>query len=204
MAKETAVFGGGCFWCTEAVLKQLKGVTEVTPGYAGGHPPAGGESPTYGQVSSGKTGHAEVVKIEFDPEKISFRDLLTVFFASHDPTTPDQQGADVGSQYRSVILTTSDEQRQQAEDFIQEINMGDMSATSEHVGGSATMPFGALGGEGEEVVTEVKPLDKFYKAEEEHQDFYDRNQSYGYSVAVISPKLKKVREKFKHLIQEKL
>lgn len=184
MASEVAVFGGGCFWCTEAVLKQLKGVIDVVPGYAGGHPPAGGENPTYGQVSSGKTGHAEVVKIEFDPEKISYRDLLTVFFASHDPTQLDRQGPDVGSQYRSIILTTSNEQRAQAEDFIQEINTSEM--------------------EGEDVVTEVKSLDKFYEAEEEHKDFYDRNQSYGYSVAVISPKLKKVREKFKDLLKDKL
>lgn len=177
---ETAVFGGGCFWCTEAVLKQLKGVVAVTPGYAGGQV----GSPTYGQVSSGKTGHAEVVKIEFDPQEISYRDLLTVFFASHDPTTLNRQGADVGSQYRSIILTTSDQQRQQAEDFIQEINTSDM--------------------EGEDVVTEVRPLDKFYEAEAEHQDFYDRNRSYGYSVAMISPKLKKVREKFKNFIKGKL
>lgn len=182
--REIAVFGGGCFWCTEAVLKQLKGVVDVTPGYAGGPLPSGGENPTYEQVASGDTGHAEVVKIEFDPDKISYRDLLTVFFASHDPTTPNRQGADIGPQYRSIILTASDEQRQQAEDFIQEINTSDMSA--------------------EEVVTEVKPLDAFYEAEEEHRDFYDRNQSYGYSVAVISPKLKKVREQFKNLIKEKL
>lgn len=177
---EIAIFGGGCFWCTEAILKQLKGVAEVIPGYAGGKT----KNPIYGQVSSGKTGHAEVVKIEFDPEKISYRDLLTVFFSSHDPTTLNRQGADVGSQYRSIILTTSDEQRQQAEDFIQEINTSEMT--------------------GDEVVTEVKPLDTFYEAEAEHQDFYNRNQEYGYSLAVISPKLKKVREKFKHLIQEKL
>lgn len=180
MATETAVFGGGCFWCTEAVLKQIKGVVEVTPGYAGGET----ENPTYRQVSSGKSGHAEVVKIEFDPAKISYKDLLTVFFASHDPTTLNRQGADYGSQYRSIILTTSDEQREAAEDFIQEVNTSDM--------------------EGDEVVTEVKPLDEFYEAEEEHQDFYNRNQGYGYSVAVISPKLKKVREKFKDLIKEKL
>lgn len=169
MAIETAVFGGGCFWCTEAVLKQIKGVVDVMPGYAGG---------------DGKTGHAEVVKIEFDPEKISYRDLLTVFFASHDPTTPNQQGADIGPQYRSIILTTSEEQRKAAEDFIEEINDSDS--------------------EGAPVVTEVKPLDEFYEAEAEHQDFYNRNQQYGYSVAVISPKLKKVREQFKDLIKEKL
>ena len=142
------------------------------------------DNPSYEQVSSGKTGHAEVIRIEFDPERIGFRELLTVFFASHDPTTPDRQGADVGSQYRSMILTTSDEQRQQAEDFIQEINTSAM--------------------EGEEVVTEVKPFDKFYEAEEEHKDFYDKNKYTGYSLFVINPKLKKVREKFKDLIKEKL
>lgn len=169
MATDIAVFGGGCFWCTEAILKQLKGVIDVMPGYAGG---------------DGKTGHAEVVKIEFDPEKISYHELLTIFFASHDPTTLNRQGADVGPQYRSIILTTSDEQRRQAEDFIQEINTSDMA--------------------GDEVVTEVKPLGRFHGAEEEHQDFYNRNRNYGYSLAVISPKLKKVRENFKHLIKEKL
>lgn len=184
MLTETAVFGGGCFWCTEAVLKQLKGVVEVTPGYAGGPSPAGGKNPTYGQVSSGKTGHAEVVKIEFDPAVISYRDLLTVFFASHDPTTLNQQGADVGPQYRSIILTTSEEQRKAAEDFIQEINDSDS--------------------EGAPVVTEVKPLDKFYEAEAEHKDFYENNRYSGYSLAMISPKLKKVREQFKDLIKEKL
>jgi len=184
MTMETAVFGGGCFWCTEAILKQLKGVTEVIPGYAGGDTP----NPTYYQVSSGKTGHAEVVKIEFDPEKISYRDLLTVFFASHDPTQLNRQGPDVGSQYRSIILTTSDEQRKQAEDFIQEINTSDMSAE----------------GGGDEVVTEVKPLDAFYEAEAEHKDFYENNKYSGYSLVMISPKLKKVREKFKDLIKEKL
>lgn len=177
---ELAVFGGGCFWCTEAVLKQLRGVVEVTPGYAGGQTP----DPTYEQVSSGKTGHAEVVRIEFDPTQISFRDLLTVFFASHDPTTPNQQGADVGTQYRSIILYTSEAQRDEAEKFIEEINDSD------------TM--------GVPVVTEVKPLDEFYEAEAEHKDFYDRNKLYPYSLAVISPKLKKVREQFKELIKEKL
>lgn len=184
MDHEVAVFGGGCFWCTEAVLQQLKGVREVTPGYAGGHVSARGKHPTYEEVSTGKTGHAEVVKIEFDPTEISYRDLLTVFFASHDPTTLNRQGADVGSQYRSIILTTSEGQRRQAEEFIQEINTSDM--------------------EGEEVVTEVKPLEEFYEAEAEHMDFYNRNQTYGYSLAVISPKLKKVRERFQHLIKEKL
>lgn len=177
---EVAVFGGGCFWCTEAVLKQLKGVVEATSGYAGGRT----KNPTYREVLTGETRHAEVVKIEFDPAVISYRDLLTVFFASHDPTTQDQQGPDIGSQYRSIILTTSDEQRQQAEDFIQEINTSDMA--------------------GEEVVTEVKPLEEFYEAEEEHKDFYDRNRNTGYSLAMISPKLKKVREQFKNLIKEKL
>lgn len=179
-----AVFGGGCFWCTEAILKQLKGVTAVTPGYAGGDSSAGGRNPTYSQVSSGNTGHAEVVQIEFDPAEITYRDLLTVFFASHDPTTPNQQGADVGSQYRSIILYTSDEQRTQAEQMIEGINDSDSM--------------------GAPVVTAVAPLVAFYPAEEEHKDFYDRNQLYPYSVAVISPKLKKVREQFKDLIQEKL
>ena len=178
--EQTAVFGGGCFWCTEAVLKQLKGVVGVVPGYAGGTT----ENPTYHDVSSGETGHAEVVQITFDPDVISYKDLLTVFFASHDPTQLNRQGADVGSQYRSLVLTTSDEQRVQAEEFIDAINTSDM--------------------EGEDVVTEVKPLDTFYVAEAEHVDFYNRNKLYPYSLAVINPKLQKVRKQFAHLIQEQL
>lgn len=177
---EVAVFGGGCFWCTEAVLKQLRGVIDVMPGYAGGSV----ANPTYDQVSSGKTGHAEVVKIEFDPAVISYKDLLTVFFASHDPTTVNRQGADIGSQYRSIILTTNDEQKQQAEQFIQELNESDQM--------------------GDPIVTEVQPLDGFYEAEEEHKDFYARNPMQGYSQAVISPKLAKVRQQFTQLIQEHL
>jgi peptide-methionine (S)-S-oxide reductase len=175
-----AVFGGGCFWCTEAVLQQLKGVTAVTSGYAGGET----VNPTYKEVSTGETGHAEVVKIEFDPAVITYKDLLTVFFASHDPTQLNRQGADVGSQYRSIILTTDDEQRQQAEEFIKEINTSEM--------------------EGDEVVTEIKPLDTFYEAEAEHKDFYNNNQLYPYSLAIISPKLQKVKQQFAELIKEKL
>lgn len=175
-----AVFGGGCFWCTEAVLQQLKGVLVATPGYAGGVI----ENPSYDQVSSRETGHAEVVKIEFDPSKITYKDLLTVFFASHDPTTLNRQGADVGTQYRSIILTTSDEQRQQAEDFIKDLNESDAM--------------------GDPVVTEVKPLDMFYEAEPEHKDFYTRNKFQPYSMGVISPKLKKVRKQFANLIKDKL
>ena len=177
---ETAVFGGGCFWCTEAVLQQLKGVINVTPGYAGGTT----TNPTYRDVSSGDTGHAEVVRVEFNPDRITYPDLLTVFFASHDPTQFNRQGADVGSQYRSLILTTSDEQRQQAETFIQDINTSDM--------------------EGDEIATEIKPLDEFYEAEAEHKDFYQNNKLYPYSLAIINPKLKKVREQFANLMKEKL
>jgi peptide-methionine (S)-S-oxide reductase len=177
---ETAVFGGGCFWCTEAVLQQLKGVVDVTPGYAGGHT----KNPTYRDVSTGETGHAEVVKIEFNPAVITYKDLLTVFFASHDPTQLNRQGADVGPQYRSLILTTHDEQRQQAEDFIKDINTSDM--------------------EGDEVATEVKPLEEFYEAEAEHHDFYANNTYYPYSLAVINPKLTKVKKQFANLIKDKL
>jgi peptide-methionine (S)-S-oxide reductase len=183
-ATNIAVFGGGCFWCTEAVLQQLKGVINVTPGYAGGNPPAGGRNPTYKEVSTGETGHAEVVKIEFDPAVITYRDLLTVFFASHDPTQLNRQGADVGTQYRSIILTTDDEQRQQAEEFLWDINTSEM--------------------EGDEVVTEIKPLEKFHEAEAEHKDFYNNNRLYPYSLAIISPKLKKVKKQFANLIREKL
>ncbi|MGH9857826.1 MAG: peptide-methionine (S)-S-oxide reductase MsrA [Acidobacteriota bacterium] len=177
---ETAVFGGGCFWCTEAILQQLKGVVTVTSGYAGGTVP----NPTYEEVSSGSTGHAEVVKIEFDPHQISYRNLLTVFFASHDPTTPDRQGADVGSQYRSIILYTNNTQRQQSEQFIQEVEDS------------------AQGGN--PIVTHVAPLTAFYQAEAEHRDFYTNNPWHPYSLGVISPKLKKVRAHLAHLIQTHL
>ncbi len=174
MAKETAVFGGGCFWCTEAVFEQLKGVVSVMPGYAGGTT----SNPTYEAVCSGKTGHAEVLRVEFDPEVLSYHDLLTVFFATHDPTTLNSQGSDVGTQYRSVILYTTDGQKQQAEAFIDDLDK-----------------------EGELVVTEVKPLEQFYEAEAYHHHYYQNNPEQAYCRVVINPKLEKLKTEFAKLLQ---
>ena len=173
---ETAVFGGGCFWCTEAVFKSLKGVTSVMPGYAGGTVP----NPTYEQVCGGRTGHIEVTRVEFDPSVISYRDLLTVFFATHDPTTKNRQGADVGPQYRSAIFTAGDTQRVEAAQFIKELDAD---------GGAP-------------IVTEVRPLEAFYPAEEYHRDYYLKNEDVPYCQLVISPKLKKLRERFNALLAE--
>ncbi len=171
---QTAIFGGGCFWCTEAVYQQFKGVTSVMPGYSGGEKP----NPTYQDICSGRTGHAEVAKIEYDPAVISYRDLLTVFFAVHDPTTLNRQGNDVGTQYRSVIFTTSDEQKREAEQFIKEIDEP-----------------------GSKVVTEVKPLEKFYEAEDYHRNYYQNNKDQPYCQMVISPKLEKLKDKFYNLLR---
>jgi len=175
--KEIAVLGGGCFWCTEAVFKMLRGIISVTPGYAGGAK----VSPTYEQVSEGDTGHAEVIKIEFDPTQIYFRDLLTVFFGSHDPTTVNRQGNDVGTQYRSVIFYTSDVQKIEAKHFISELNDSDPN--------------------GKTIVTEIAPLDKFYDAENYHKDYYERNQDNPYCEVIINPKLQKVQEQFAQLLK---
>ena len=169
---EVAVFGGGCFWCTEAVFAELKGVTSVMPGYAGGHT----ENPTYRQVCSEKTGHAEVSRVQFDPAQITFNDLLSVFFATHDPTTLNRQGADQGTQYRSIILYADDEQKQQAESFVRDLEDS----------GSLQSP----------IVTEIVPLEQFYEAEAEHKQFYMQNPNSMYCQVVISPKIAKVREKF--------
>ncbi len=178
MKKETAIFGGGCFWCTEAIFKMLRGVSEVGPGYAGGTT----KNPTYESVSNGNTGHAEVIHIEFDPAVIAYEDLLTVFFASHDPTTVNRQGNDVGTQYRSIILTTVPEQKEKAEKFIASIN--------------------ASSKEGKPIVTEIKPLDVFYPAEDYHKDYYAQNKTAGYCELVIHPKLQKVQEKFADLLKK--
>jgi peptide-methionine (S)-S-oxide reductase len=169
---EVAVFGGGCFWCTEAVFAELKGVTSVLPGYAGGHT----ENPTYREVCSESTGHAEVSRVQFDPAQISFKDLLAVFFATHDPTTLNRQGADSGTQYRSVILYGNDDQKEQSEAFIEEL--------------------GKSGVFGSPVVTEIVPLEIFYEAEAEHKQFYLANPDSMYCQIVIVPKMAKFREKF--------
>ena len=175
---EVAVFGGGCFWCTEAVFKMLKGVVSVIPGYAGGDTP----NPTYEAVCSGRTGHAEVVRIEYDPNKTSFRTLMTVFFATHDPTTLNRQGPDVGTQYRSIILYTTPQQKEEAEAFIREVE-------------GSTL-------EGNHVVTEVKPLTEFYEAENYHRDYFARNPDKAYCELVISPKVEKVQKEFEELLKE--
>ena len=171
-----AVFGGGCFWCTEAVFKMLKGIVSVMPGYAGGTT----ANPTYENVCTGRTGHAEVIKIEYDPEKISFRTLLTIFFATHDPTMPNRQGADVGTEYRSIILYTDEDQHKEALAFIDELN--------------------ASSKEGQTIVTEIKPLTAFYPAEKYNQDFYNKNPQSPYCQIVINPKLQKVQEQFAELL----
>lgn len=168
----------------------LKGVISVTPGYAGGKLTTNNQRPTYKEVCSGKTGHAEVIKIEYEPDKISFRDLLTVFFATHDPTTPNgstalttgRQAGDVGTQYRSIILYSNQEQKEESEKFIRELNDSNK--------------------EGAPVVTEVQPLKQFYEAEDYHKDYYEKNQQNPYCQVVINPKLEKVQEKFAALLKE--
>ena len=168
-----AVFGGGCFWCTEAVFGEFNGVVSVVPGFAGGHI----ENPTYYEVCRESTGHAEVVKIEFDPTVISYGKLLEVFFKTHDPTTLNRQGADSGTRYRSIILYTNVEQREQAVSFIAQLDASGMR-----------------------IVTEVVAFGKFYEAEEEHKDFYKRNPDMMYCQIVIQPKLDKVRGEFSVLL----
>jgi peptide-methionine (S)-S-oxide reductase len=179
MMEETqvAVFGGGCFWCTEAVFDELEGVVSVMPGYAGGSV----KNPTYEKVCRGETGHAEVIRIEFDPSQILFRDLLTVFFATHDPTTLNRQGADVGTQYRSVVFYVDEEQKRQAELFIKELN----DATS----------FGRP------VVTTVEPLKEFYPAEDYHRKYYANNTYQPYCQITIPPKLNKLHKQFSELLK---
>lgn len=174
---EVAIFGGGCFWCTEAVFKMLKGVSSVEPGYAGGTKP----NPTYEEVCGGGTSHAEVVRVEYDPAQVKYRTLLTIFFASHDSTTLNRQGADAGTQYRSVVFYTTGEQRGEALKFIEELN--------------------ASTKEGSPVVTEVKPLDKFWPAENYHRDYYAKNKDKQYCRVIIAPKLQKVQKEFAELLK---
>lgn len=185
------VLSGGCFWCTEAIFKMLKGVISVTPGYAGGPPTSSGQAPTYEEVCSGKTGHAEVIKIEYDEEKISFRNLLTVFFATHDPTTPNQQGNDIGPQYRSIILYSNERQKEEAEEFIKDLNTW-----------VRPMDAGVEPMSEKPIITELGPLDKFYEAENYHKSYYERNKNAPYCQIVINPKLKKVQEKFAELLKK--
>ncbi len=164
---ESIVLGGGCFWCTEAFFSTVAGVVTVTPGYAGGFV----SNPTYREVCDGATGHAEVVEVEFDPRKISLEKILEVFFASHDPTSLNRQGADVGTQYRSIILYADERQKERVETFISRI------------AGEYDQP----------IVTEVKRLDRFYPAEEYHHRYFERNPEQPYCRLVIAPKLAKLR-----------
>ena len=174
---KTAVLGGGCFWCTEAVFSRLKGVLKVTPGYSGGNI----DKPTYQQVCGGTTGHAEVNKIDYDPSFISYTDLLDVFFHVHDPTTLNQQGNDFGEQYRSIILYTDEEQKSSAERFIRELNTN----------AEFKRP----------IVTEIKRLTAFYEAEGYHQSYYENNGGQPYCRLVITPKLDKFKSSYTKLLK---
>lgn len=168
--KSSIVVGEGCFWCTEAVFKMFPGVLSVTSGYAGGHL----ADPTYEQVCNGDTGHAEVLKIEYESGKISLRKILEIFFASHDPTSLNRQGADVGTQYRSIILYNGENERKAAEEAAKD----------------AQRDFD------KPIVTEIKKLDRFYPAEDYHKDFYEKNPKQPYCVFVIRPKLTKIKKEF--------
>jgi len=172
MTIETAILGGGCFWCTEAAFSELQGVSKVQSGYAGGDVP----NPSYKDVCTGRTGHAEVVRVDFDPAVISYEDLLRVFFTIHDPTTLNRQGADVGTQYRSVIFYASPAQEDSAKAIIAE--------------------FEASGAWGKKIVTELSPAPEFYDAEPEHDQYFARNPYAGYCQAVIAPKIAKMRKAF--------
>jgi peptide-methionine (S)-S-oxide reductase len=169
---EIATLGGGCFWCFEPAFEALNGVRKVTVGYAGGEL----ADPTYRQVGSGTTGHAEVIQIEFDPQVISYREILEAFFSMHDPTTPNRQGADIGPQYRSLVLYHSPDQQQTAESLLRELRV-------ERIWNSP-------------LVTQVEPYRSFYLGEDYHQDYYEKNPSAGYCRVVIEPKLAKFRKRY--------
>lgn len=171
--KEVATFAGGCFWCTEAVFLSLKGVEEVTSGYTGGTI----KNPSYREVCAGTTGHAEAIQIVFDPKQIQYQDLLEIFFSSHNPTTLNRQGADVGTQYRSEIFYHSEQQKKEAEEYIALIEKEKLYD--------------------DPIVTKVSPAVVFYEAEEYHQDYYSQNSSQGYCQMVIAPKLEKLRKYYK-------
>lgn len=170
---QSATFGSGCFWCSEAIFERVKGVTSVMSGYAGGKV----ENPTYEAVCSGTTGHAEVVQINFDPNIVSYDELLEIFWKTHDPTTLNRQGADVGTQYRSVIFYNDDNQKQKAESYKSELSEAGIWK--------------------DPIVTEISPLNNFYPAEKYHQDYYDQNPNKGYCSFVITPKIEKFEKVFK-------
>jgi peptide-methionine (S)-S-oxide reductase len=173
MEREVITLGGGCFWCMEAVFQQLKGVVSIESGYSGGAV----ENPTYKQVCTGQTGHAEVVQVTFDPRVVSLHDVLAVFFALHDPTTVNRQGADVGSQYRSVVFYRTPEQRDAVQAVVRELESNKTYSSP--------------------IVTQLEPFKVFYKAEAYHQDYYEQNPNQPYCMLVISPKLSKFHKLFK-------
>jgi peptide-methionine (S)-S-oxide reductase len=174
---EVATLGGGCFWCTEAVFTELKGVEKVESGYSGGKKPA----PSYDEVCSGDTGHAEVVQVTFDPKVISYEDLLRIFFTVHDPTTRNRQGADVGTQYRSVVFYHNQQQKEAVERIIKEINEAKIWD--------------------KQTVTEVVPFTAFYKAEDYHQEYFKQNPAQGYCRVIIAPKVMKFRKKYSDMLK---
>lgn len=174
---ETVVLGGGCFWCLDAVYSRTKGIKSVTSGYAGGDDPY----PDYEKVCSGVTGHAEVVEVKFDPEQINYEDILNIFFLIHDPTSLNKQGNDIGNQYRSIILYANEDQKSLAEKTIKKFEK--------------TRVFE------KKIITEIKPLENFYKAEEYHQDYFAKNPEKSYCQYIIAPKLNKFREKYRKFYQ---
>lgn len=176
---QTATFGSGCFWCSEAIFERVNGVISVELGYAGGTVP----NPTYEAVCTGRTGHAEVIQIKYDPSIVSYDELLEIFWKTHDPTTLNRQGADVGTQYRSVIFYHNDEQKQKAESYKSELNKASIWQDS--------------------IVTEISPFTKFYPAEKYHQDYYEQNPDQAYCAFVITPKLEKFEKIFKNRLKEK-
>lgn len=169
---EKATLGGGCFWCVEAIYQDVKGITNVASGYAGGHVP----NPTYRAVCDGTTGHAEVIQLTFDPDVISYEDILYIFWRTHDPTTMNRQGADVGTQYRSIVLYHDEEQKATAVRSKAETDTSGLYPTP--------------------IVTEIAPLEEFYEAEDYHQDYYKSNPNQPYCMAVIDPKVRKFRKSF--------
>lgn len=174
---ETATFGGGCFWCTEAIFKEVKGVESVTSGYSGGEI----VNPSYREVCTGRTGHAEVIEIDFDPAVVSFQELLEIFWSTHDPTTLNRQGNDVGTQYRSVVFFHNEQQKETAETLKKKLN-------DENIFGKP-------------VVTEISPWKNFFRAEDDHQDYYENNPNQGYCQFIIVPKLDKFRKIFKEKLK---
>jgi peptide-methionine (S)-S-oxide reductase len=173
---EQAIFGGGCFWCTEAVFKSIKGVIDAKPGYCGGHV----DSPSYEAICGGQTGHIEVIEIDYDTEQVSFETLLEVFFATHDPTTPGRQGNDVGPQYQSAIFYQNEEQQKKATQFIQMIDAS----------GSMSRP----------VCTQIIPAQTFWVAENYHHDYFERNPNQGYCQVIVAPKVGKFKKQFPNLL----